>query len=200
MRKIFIGLFLTALAIASLILIGNGGFGRQASVNNPALLTQGVSSSANVTPAPQSTPSTVTQATTAESAQVVDDFKSDMANSFKAWQSTDMQEFRKVSQTGLAGALLEQKVTEADQFISAGQGADVTDIKYDSINLTNLTADSATIDCELTYSGVEYNPLTEEKGNKFGPIKLKQEYGLQKTDNHWYIVTEKELNPVTQNP
>lgn len=200
MRKIFIGLFLTALAIASLILIGNGGFGRQASVNNPALLTQGVSSSANVTPAPQSTPSTVTQATTAESAQVVDDFKSDMANSFKAWQSTDMQEFRKVSQTGLAGALLEQKVTEADQFISAGQGADVTDINYDSINLTNLTPDSATIDCELTYSGVEYNPLTEENGNKFGPIKLKQEYGLQKTDNHWYIVTEKELNPVTQTP
>ncbi len=196
MRKLLkFSVFVLVVAAIGAAAYGCAQTGKNVSYNNPAVLTQGIPNSASgisVTTA-QTTGQTLgdLENRSQVEVQVTQDVKKDILNMFQAWKAANMAEFRRVSGLGLTGNLLEDKVKEAEPFITEAEGADINVINYEAVKVTGLNGTSAIVECQLNYSGYEYNPVTKTRGDKVGPVSLKREYSLELQDNKWYIVAEK---------
>lgn len=195
MRKLLkFSVLLLVVAAVAVLAYGCAQTGKNVSFNNPAVLTQGIPNSVSGV-------STTTGQTTGQTlgdlenrsqveAQIVQDVKKDILNMYQAWKAADMTEFRRISSLGLAGNLLEDKVKEAEPFIIEAEGADVNNINYEAVKVTNVNGNTATVEMQFNYAGYEYNPVTKTRGEKVSPVSMKREYSMELKDNKWYIVSE----------
>ncbi len=181
--------------------IGCAKLTNQAGNNDPAALTQGLSSgtavvnSANPATAVPPAAGDVEQANDSEQ-QVTADFKNDMTFMVKAWKNAnDTEAFRKILSLGFAGELLDQKVTEAEEFIVAAQGVDIIPLNFGQVKVTKIEGNKALLEAEVSYSGYTYNLSTGVRGEKFDEVRLHNEYTLELTGNQWYITGERPLDP-----
>ncbi len=194
MRK-FVKFSVFVLVILAVIVLGYGCSqgGKNVSFNDAALLTQGLPNSVSgVSATTGQTLGDVENKAQVEG-QIVQDLKKDILNMFQAWRAGDMSEFRRISALGLAGNLLEAKVKEADPFITEAQGADINNINYEAVKVTAVNGNTASVECQFNYAGYEYNPVSETRGEKVDPVKVKREYSLELKDNRWHIVAERNI-------
>jgi hypothetical protein len=167
-------------------------------LSDPTALTQGLNTS-SLTQQASTIPTTsvlpaagdIDDAWTNEE-QVTKDFQSDILTMFKAWKAGNIEEFKRIAELGIGGSVLANKVSEAEEWIIEGQGADVNNINYTKVKVTKLEGSAATVESEYSYSGYDYNVVTGARGQKFDPVVINRTYELEKKDNRWIIVKELE--------
>lgn len=126
--------------------------------------------------------------------KIVSDYKQDIGLFFGAWKSTDMVSFRAKLAKAYAGDLYEKHARQAEDFIVQGVGLDISDIRFDKVNVESATSTSATLEATYGYVAQDYSLGEQSPMGEKIEHQVHVRVNLIQTNAHWIITGETPLS------
>ncbi|NLI92276.1 MAG: hypothetical protein GX434_08755 [Peptococcaceae bacterium] len=128
--------------------------------------------------------------TKTEQDKVISDYKQALGILFDAWKAKDISAFRSKIAVAYTGEIMENHIRKAEKFIPKGIGLEVSEIKFDHVEIESADKYSATINAIYRYTSRDYDLDEEypvgEQFNHFVHVRA----NLVRIDSSWLITGE----------
>jgi hypothetical protein len=142
-------------------------------------------------PNSETLPNSQSNGVAAEIAQsIIADYKQDIGLFFEAWKSPEMVSFRSKLSKAYTGDLYEKHARQAESYIAQGVGIEISNIRFDQVNVESATSTAATLTAVYQYVAQDYDigeqtPFGEKKNHQ-----VKVRANLIKDNARWVITGE----------
>lgn len=126
--------------------------------------------------------------------KIISDYKQDIGYFFGAWKSTDMIKFRSSLSKAYVGDLYEKHARQAEGFITQGLGMDVSDVRFDAVNVESATSNSATLEATYRYTAQDYSLGEETPQGDRNEHLVHIRVNLIQSNGRWLISGETPLD------
>lgn len=121
---------------------------------------------------------------------IIADYKQDIGLFFEAWKSPEMVSFRSKLSKAYTGDLFEKHARQAESYIAQGVGIEISNIRFNQVNVESATAAAATLTAVYQYVAQDYDigeqtPFGEKKDHQ-----VKVRVNLIKDNARWKITGE----------
>lgn len=121
---------------------------------------------------------------------IIADYKQDIGLFFEAWKSPEMVSFRSKLSKAYTGDLYEKHARQAESFLAQGVGIEISNIRFDQVNVESATATAATLTAVYHYVAQDYDIGEQSAFGEKKDHQVKVRVNLIKDSARWMITGE----------
>lgn len=121
------------------------------------------------------------------------DYKQDLGLFFDAWKAATIEDFRTKMSKAYTGVLLEEHIRQAQEYIPAGTGLDISAIEFSQISVESADINTATLNATYDYVARDYNLKTKSPAEGQYKHSVHVRVNMLKLNGRWLIAGETPL-------